>query len=106
MFKKEFRLPKNVKFNKENQFFSNFFSIKVDDNKKDFNRFGIIVSKKIDSRAVIRNKIKREIRRCIEENEKNVPAGKDMLIIVRPGIKDRQINEICESVSKLFKKIK
>lgn len=106
MFKKGFRLPKSVKFAKENQIFSNFFLIKIAQNKTESKRFAVIVSKKIDKRAVIRNKIKRQIRRCIEKNEKNVSMGKDILIIVRPNIKDRKIEEICESIEKVFKKIK
>ena len=106
MFKKGLRLPKDAKFTKENQIFSNFFLIKIAENKIESNRFGIVVSKKIDKRAVVRNKIKRQIRHCIKENEKDIPTGKDMLIIVRPNIKDRQIKEICESVKQVFKKIK
>ena len=106
MFKKGLRLPKSIRFTKENQISSNFFLIKIPDNKTESKRFGIVVSKRIDKRAVIRNKIKRQIRRCIEENEKDVPVGKDILMIVRPNIKDRQIKEICESIKKLFKKIK
>ncbi len=106
MFKREFRLPKNVRFNKENQVFSKFLFIKVSENKVNLKRFGIVVSKRVDKRAVIRNKIKRQIRSCIEENEKNVPVGKDILIIVMPNIKDKQKKEICDSIEKLFKKIK
>lgn len=106
MFKKGLRLPKNIRFTKENQILSNFFSVKIAENKSEFNRFGIVVSKKIDKRAVIRNKIKRQIRRCIEENKKHLLVGKDLLIITRPGIKDIEEREICESLMKVFKKIK
>ena len=106
MFKKGLRLPKSVRFTKENQISSNFFFLKIAENKTRSNRFGIVVSKKIDKRAVIRNKIKRQVGRYIRENEKNLPIGKDMLIIVRPGIKGRRSNEICESIEKIFKKIK
>lgn len=106
MFKKGLRLPKNVRFTKENQISSIFFSIKIAGNKTESKRFGIIVSKKIDKRAVIRNKIKRQIRLCIEENEKYLLVGKDLLIITRPGIKDMETREICESLMKAFKKIK
>jgi len=106
MFKKGLRLPKSIRFTKENQISSNFFLIKIAENKTESKRFGIVVSRRIDKRAVIRNKIKRQIRRCIKENEKYVPTGKDMLVIVKPKIKDRKTKEICESVEKLFKKIK
>lgn len=106
MFKKGLRLPKNIRFTKENQISSIFFSIKIAENKLESNRFGILISKRIDKRAVIRNKIKRQIRRCVEENEKYLSAGKDILIITRPGIKDMETREICESLMKDFKKIK
>ncbi len=99
-------MPKSIRFTKENQTSSNFFLIKIAENKTESKRFGIVVSKRIDKRAVIRNKIKKQIRHCIEENEKDVPMGKDILVIVRPKIKDRQIKEICESLMKAFKKIK
>ena len=95
MFKKGLRLPKNIRFTKENQISSNFFLIKISENKTEYKRFAVVVSKRIDKRAVIRNKIKRQIRRCIEENKNDLPSGKDILMIVRPKIKDRQIEEIC-----------
>ena len=106
MFKKGLRLPKNIRFTKENQTSCNFFSIKIAENKTESKRFGILVSKRIDKRAVIRNKIKRQIRNCIEENEKYLLAGKDLLIITRPGIKDIETRKICESLMEIFKKIK
>lgn len=106
MFKKGLRLPKNIRFTKENQISSNFFSIKIAENKLESNRFGILISKRIDKRAVIRNKIKRQIRRCIEENENHLLVGKDLLIITRPGIKNIETREICESLMEAFKKIK
>ncbi len=106
MFKKGLRLPKNIRFTKENQISSNFFLIKIAENKTDSKRFAIIVSKKIDKRAVVRNKIKRRVRNCIEENEKYLSIGKDMLIITRPNIKDARSEEICETLKEIFKKIK
>jgi len=106
MFKKGLRLPKSIRFTKENQISSNFFLIKIAENGTDFNRFAIIVSKKIDKRATVRNRIKRQIGSCIEENKNDLPMGKDMLIVVRTDIKNKETKEICESLMKVFKKIK
>ena len=106
MFKKGLRLPKNIRFTKENQIYSHFFLIKIEENKKNSKRFAVVVSKKIDKGAVVRNKIKRQIKNCIEENEKYLPNGKDILIVTRPGIKNMETREICELMMEVFKKIK
>ncbi|OGH13713.1 MAG: ribonuclease P protein component [Candidatus Levybacteria bacterium RIFCSPLOWO2_02_FULL_37_10] len=106
MFKKEFRLPKNVKFDKKYQAYSNFFAVKIAENSTGLKRFGVVVSKNIDKRAVGRNRIKRQIRRCIEENEKNLSSGKDILVIARPGIRDKETKEISEELKRIFAKIK
>lgn len=106
MFKKALRLPKSIRFTKENQISSNFFLVKIAENKTGSNRFGIIVSKKIDKRAVERNRIKRQIRRSIEENEKKLSSGKDLLVIARSGIRDKETKEISEEFKRIFKKIK
>lgn len=106
MFKKGLRLPKSVRFTKKNQISSNFFLIKIAENGTDSSRFAVIVSKKIDKRAVVRNRIKRQIRHCIEENKNDLPTGRDILIVVRHDIKDKETREICEFIARIFKKIK
>lgn len=85
--KKEYRLLKNEEFKnvidhkhyKSNTFFSIYFL----DNNLDHYRIGISVSKKIGI-AVIRNKIKRQVREivnlCFDKN-----MSKDIVIIVRYG---------------------
>lgn len=45
-------------------------------------RFGFIASKKIDKRAVVRNRIKRVVRSCIEEMLGKIVEGYDMLFII------------------------
>lgn len=57
----------------------------------------VTVSKKIDKRSVVRNKIKRRLKAYIKE------AGtmkKDYLIIVRKNILDRDKKEIVDSLKK------
>ena len=106
MFKKGLRLPKSTKFTKENQISSSFFLIQIAENGTDFNRFGVIVSKKIDKRATVRNRIKRQIRHCVEENKNDLPIGRDILILVRNDIKNKETKEICKSIAEIFRKIK
>ncbi len=49
-------------------------------------RLGILVTRKIDSRAVIRNRIKRRIREIFRLNRSGLLENYDILIIARRGI--------------------
>jgi ribonuclease P protein component len=48
-----------------------------------FNRFAIVVSKKVDKRAVVRNRIRRLISSSIEELYNDLKQGKDTMFIVK-----------------------
>ncbi len=51
-------------------------------------RFSVVVSKKVDMRAVIRNKIKRIIRECLAKT--GLHAGRDMVVIVKKQALDQE----------------
>ncbi len=53
---------------------------------KEESRFGFIVSKKISTRAVDRNKIKRVLREIVRKNLDLVKKGTDFVIIPKPGV--------------------
>jgi ribonuclease P protein component len=59
-----------------------FFVIYNKDNKLDFNRFGIAVSKK-NGTAVIRNKMKRVTRMILNKYKNMFKNGNDYIIIVK-----------------------
>lgn len=86
MFKRENRLAPGVGFKNSYQLFSPEFVLKEKRNDLSLNRFGIVVSKKIDKRAVARNKIKRMLRDILVDLNKNMVNGHDILIIVKTGI--------------------
>ena len=83
MLEKKYRLPWGVRFDKSRSVSTLQFIVKVKPNTLLFNRFGVIVSKKIDKRAVVRNRIKRLIHSIIEEVYKKMKYGNDILILVR-----------------------
>ncbi|MDP2585667.1 MAG: ribonuclease P protein component [Candidatus Levybacteria bacterium] len=86
MFKKENRLVPEVRFNNSCFFTASQFILKEKKNKLNINRFGIVVSKKIDNRAVGRNKIKRFFRASLMSLFEKMSLGHDILIIVKKGI--------------------
>jgi len=46
---------------------------------------GFVVSKKVDKRAVERNRIKRILRECYRKNRSLLPEGTHVILIARPG---------------------
>lgn len=93
MFKRENRLASDIKFNNSYSFSAPQFVLKAKKNRLTINRFGIIVSKKVDKRAVVRNRIKRLLRTKLANLDKKMSFGHDMLFIVRKEILNRTKEE-------------
>lgn len=93
MFKRENRLVAGVKFKNSYSNSSLQFVLKVRKNGLLLNRFGIVVSKKIDKRAVVRNRIKRMFRSFLLDLNKNMVLGHDILFIVEIGILSKKKEE-------------
>ena len=83
---------------------NNEFVIYYIDNDKEYNRFGISVSKKIGN-AVTRNYYKRVIRNICDKSKNLYSNSKDYIIIMRKGLTVRSFNDACESMNDLLKKI-
>jgi len=104
MLKREFRIPKGVKFNNSRLFSSPLFTIKVRENGFSFNRFTVVVSKRIDKKAVVRNRIKRLISSCIGELYSVLKQGYDMLVVVKRGAIGEKRTEFCSEIKRIVEK--
>lgn len=62
-------------------------------NRMNINRFGITAGKKLGN-AVTRNRAKRIIRSAYRQCESLLPAGYDIVIVAREGIKDKKSTDI------------
>ncbi|HOZ55698.1 MAG: ribonuclease P [Parcubacteria group bacterium ADurb.Bin316] len=108
MLKKYNRLAKTkdidsvFKYGKNN--FSNFLGAKILDNQLVFNRFAVVVGTKISKKAVVRNKIKRQIREIIKQEQPDFKTGKDIIILTLPAIFNKKFADIREDLIKVFKK--
>ena len=80
------------------------YVIYIKDNNLDYSRFGISVSKNTGN-AVIRNKIKRQIRMIIDDNKKNYQKNLDYIIIVKNGFLEHTFNDIKDDYERLIEKI-
>ena len=104
MFKRENRLVSNVRFNNSYSLSVPEFVFKKRKNGLLLNRFGIVVSKKIDKRAVVRNKVKRIFRNVLSDLNSNMISGHDILFIVKIGSLNKSGEEINISVKNALEK--
>lgn len=106
MLDKKHRLPGGVDFKNVGAVSSQAFLIKIKDNNLGLIRAAVIVSKKIDKRAVVRNKIKRKFRNCIDKIIQKKDLGKDILIIAKKESEGKSNQEILSILEKSLVKNK
>lgn len=81
-----------------NRFFSIYYDI-FDDTK-----YGITVPKKVGN-AVIRNKIKRQIKNIIDNNKKDIQNNRHYVIIIKRSVLELSYNDIEKFLIHLFKEM-
>lgn len=110
MLPKENRLTDRKDFNKifkqGKGFFAETIGVKSTLNGFNYSRFGITVSNKVSKKAVIRNKLRRQIREIIHKNLGKIKPGFDILIICQPGIEKKEFKEIESRIIKILTKIR
>jgi ribonuclease P protein component len=79
---------------------SDLFIIRYKENEKQFNRYRVIISKKIDPKAVKRNKLRRQVYEAIRVNSVENIEGKDMILIPKKIIGSKSYAEIEKDISK------
>lgn len=87
-------------------FYSRILGVKAVDNELGISRFGILISTKVSKKAVIRNKIKRQIRAVLHAEMPKLKTGKDLVIIVFPQILDKKFQEIKDFIILSLNKIR
>lgn len=105
MLAKKFRLPSSVKLVGSFSAKVPEFTVRYVKQNLPGGRFGFIVAKSVDKRAVVRNKLKRLVRSVIEEKWLGKSKGKDFLFIIKPTLKTLQKDAIRQKVDEIMKKI-
>ena len=80
------------------------FILRISNNKQKDSRFGFIVSKSIDKRAVVRNRVKRVFRSLIEERIAGIKPGKDFSFIIKRKAIEADRNELSRSLISVLRK--
>jgi len=90
MLPKPQRLPHGLRLASGNTFKSPHFILKFAPNSLGISRFGIIISKKIDKRAVRRNRMRHLLQSYVRDNGNLFPASMDYLFIVTSAFEEIQ----------------
>ena len=109
MLKKKYRLPilRNIeRLKNKRSVITDLFVIKISENNLSNSRFGFSVSKAIDKRSVVRNRIKRLLRSIIEEKLSEIAQGYDFLFIAKGKAKESDRKRLLETVLNSLKREK
>ncbi len=89
-------------FKTGHSYYGQFVGIKIVKNNLNFNRFAILISSKVDKKAVVRNKIRRELIKLLKEKENNFQNYIDCVIIVLSEIKKANKQEVEKDLNDTF----
>lgn len=103
--KKKDRVKSNVEFNsiiqKGTKIKGKYFTIFYIDSDKNKPRFGIAAPKKIGN-AVIRNKMKRQVRQIVDETKLLFKNNKNYIIIIRDACLNAEYSKKVECMKKMI----
>ena len=106
-FKREERILRNKDFISlklhGKRFYTNNFVVIIKENRKNFTRLGITVSKGIGN-SVKRNRIKRLIREFFRLNKHQIPKGYDLMITALKGNNTYDFLKLKEELGNLLLK--
>lgn len=103
MLKKQFRLRSGIRVLTQNSFSSPLFTLKIGRNALSHNCYRFVISKKIDKRAVVRNRVKRLLSHAIEGMNSKLMPGYDMIVVTKKPILEN-MDRIQEELREVFKK--
>jgi ribonuclease P protein component len=83
---------------------NNYFTVFVEKNNQNNYRFGISIGKKVGN-AVIRNKIKRQIKNILDTLNYKIIPEYDCIIIVKSNIINLSFNQIKEELIIVLNKV-
>lgn len=87
-------------------FFLPQFTVKYQIVKEPVLKIGFVVSTKIDKRATVRNKLKRQMREASRKLLPTTKKGYLILVVAKKAALDLDFQQICKQLEFAFKKIK
>jgi len=110
MLAKKYRLKQEKDFKrvyrKGRYFFTRDFNIKHFSNEKKYSRFAFVVSGKIAKKAVVRNKVRRQLSEIIRNNFSNIKKGEDIILLAKKPLISKSYQDKEKIIIAAFKKTK
>ena len=98
MFKKTHRLTKTKDiekvFKQGRSFYNNLLGIKAVVNDLDISRSTVITNLKVSKKAVVRNRVKRQVRSVLEAELPKLKSGFDLAVVCLPTIVGQDKSDI------------
>ena len=108
MLSSEYRLrhEKDIKalFARGKSVFGIWLGMKFQPNKLSVSRFAVVVGTKVSKKAVVRNRLKRQIRAVIQEYLPRTNPGYDVLFFLKKEAIGKDFEEISKQVVQSLKK--
>lgn len=102
MLKKKYRLPSRVRLEKVKTISARHFTLKTAKNNLSYPRFAFVISKKVDKRAVARNRIKRKMTNTLQDLMSKI-SGVDIIFILKKGAFEN-IEEVDKNMKEILTK--
>ena len=102
------RLEKDIKtlFSRGKSVFGTFVGLKFSKNNLPVSRFAVVAGVKVSKKAVVRNRLKRQVRAIVQEALPNIPPGYDVLLFFKPSGADKAFDVLKSQVLTSLKKAK
>lgn len=86
---------------------STLFLLRHSENQENFSKYCVIISRKIDNKAVARNRVRRRIQEAIRTIDKDLSAKKhlNILIVPKKQITAKDFSEIKADLSSILTKL-
>lgn len=104
MLKRVYRLGKAARTAKGKVYNGQFFNLCIAKNNLLHNRYAFVVSKKVDKRAVVRNKTRRKLSLCIEKMLNKIKTDYDIVFFAKKEAVSQAVRDLCAEVEVVFKK--
>ncbi len=82
-----------------------FLVVRAKPNQQKLSRFGFIISSRAAKKAVVRNRLKRQLSEIIRSNLKKITTGFDVVLMVKPGLLKVDYSEIEKSLLNLLEEL-
>lgn len=104
MLKKKYRLSIKPGIRFQSSFKTPIFTLRFSRNDFLYNRYSVVVSKKVDKRAVVRNKLKRKITDVIKQTFSKIKTSYDIVFFATKQALDLSDSKLEEEVVNVLRK--